>query len=231
MKIRGLQRLTMLDYPGLLACIIFLGGCNFRCPYCHNPEMIDPNDDTFPEILHEDVLEFLRTRVGKLDGVVISGGEPTLWSSELPDFIREIRDLGFKVKLDTNGTNPELLEKLYKENLLDYIAMDIKASPEHYEEIVKYADVAKIQKSIGLIMNSGVDYEFRSTILPALHDEAEVEAMGQMIAGAKKYYLQTFRPDKTLDPKFNLERAFTTVEMHQMCKYAQKNVPNAELRD
>ncbi len=183
MKIQGLQKFSTLDYPDHLCCVIFTGGCNFRCPYCHNPEMITPDLDT-PLLDLDEILEFLKNRQGKLEAVCITGGEPSI-HADLPDLIKSIRELGFKVKLDTNGTNPDMLAKLYAENLLDYVAMDMKYPVARYTELTTYPDTDRIQKSIKIIMDSGVDYEFRSTIMPRLHTAEEIHAMGKDVQGAK----------------------------------------------
>jgi len=223
MLIAGFQKMTLLDYPDKIAALVFTQGCNFFCGYCHNPEMI-PKKRVLPyspELEPQAILNFLKKRVGLLDGVVISGGEPTM-QTDLVDFIGEIKALGFLVKLDTNGSNPGILKKLLKAKLLDYIAMDIKHSQDKYKKLTKVDFNKQIKESIKIIMNSGIDYEFRSTILPFYHSEADIEDMGKMIAGAKKWYLQSFRPMKTLDKKLHNENSFSSKELSSLEKIAQQ---------
>lgn len=222
MIISGFQKLTLLDFPDTLAAIIFTQGCLMYCGYCHNPEMIPhKKSNTDPMLETENILQFLKKRKGLLQGVVISGGEPTI-HSDLPDFIRSIKEMGFKIKLDTNGVHPEMVEKLLKENLLDYIAMDIKQCPEKYMNLVKFDCINNVTKSINIIKNSGVDYEFRSTILPFCHTQKDIQNMGKMIRGAKKWYLQSFRPLKTLDKTFQSKHPFTQKELCALQKTAQE---------
>jgi len=208
MILGGLQKLTLIDYPGKVACTVFLTGCNFRCPFCYSSEIVLPEKiKTQPKISEAEFFKFLKSRKGLVEGVVICGGEPSL-NNDLPEFIKKIKKLGFLVKLDTNGSNPELLEKLIKENLVDYVAMDIKQcqSPNAKSKILKAtgvkADVKNIKKSIDILIKGKVDYEFRSTIVPTIHTKEDVIEMAKMIKGARKYFLQNFRPEKTLDPRF-----------------------------
>ena len=190
MDISGLQKTTLLDYPGQVACTVFLAGCNLRCPFCHNASLVLENP--LPQMTESEFFAFLKKRRGILDGVCITGGEPTL-RKELPEFIGKIRELGFRVKLDTNGTNPDMLERLLKEGLLDYVAMDIKNSPERYSVTCGGIDVLdKVKHSAALLMESGTDYEFRTTCVHPLHDETAMAEIGKWLAGAKGYYLQNF---------------------------------------
>ena len=203
MKIQGLQKMTLLDYPGRVACTVFLGGCDFRCPFCHNFELVL---GPAPEALSEDeFFAFLDKRHGLLDGVAITGGEPCL-RPDLPDFIAKIREAGFAVKLDTNGSHPRMLEHLLANGLVDYVAMDIKNSPEKYAQTIGLAaiDLAPIDESIGLLLHSAIEYEFRTTVVRQFHDADDFEKIGSWIAGAKRYFLQAFTdrdtvPDRTLD--------------------------------
>ncbi len=196
MIIGGLQKLTLIDYPGKIACTVFTVGCNFRCHFCHNPELIDPAKFNIGGIIEEKVFfDFLKSRQGLLDGVCVTGGEPTL-HTELPEFFKKIKALGFLVKLDTNGTNPEMLSALISEKLVDYVAMDIKTSLQKdlYEKVTGTAvDMDNVKKSVAAIMQSGLDYEFRTTIVPGLHSEEDIISLAKEICGAKKYYLQQFR--------------------------------------
>lgn len=192
MHIAGLQKLTLLDYPGHLACTVFLPGCNLRCPFCHNASLVLPREDTSPGMTTAQLLDFLQKRKGRLQGVCITGGEPTL-HPELPDLLREIHTRGYSVKLDTNGTHPEMLRYILEENLADYVAMDIKNSPERYTETCGGAEVLdKVKESVSLLMEGGVDYEFRTTLVHPLHTESDMAAIGQWLQGAKRYFLQQF---------------------------------------
>jgi len=211
MLISGFQKLTLLDYPDHVAALIFAQGCNFACGYCHNPEMI-PSFRILPvrpEFDPKWILSFLEKRKGLLDGVVISGGEPTL-QENLPLFLQTIKDMGFLIKLDTNGSRPEILSKLIDKKLLDYVAMDIKAPIKDYPNLVKNRNTKSLLDSIQVIMNSQIDYEFRSTIFPSLHGIEEIKSMGKLIRGAKRWYLQNFRPLKTLDRSFKKQSSFST---------------------
>ncbi|HUV81034.1 MAG TPA: anaerobic ribonucleoside-triphosphate reductase activating protein [Patescibacteria group bacterium] len=203
MQIGGLQKITLIDYPGKVATTVFLTGCNFRCPFCYSSELVLPEKiKRQPIISSRDFFKFLEKRKGLLEGVVICGGEPTL-NEDLPQFCRKIKKLGYSVKIDTNGSNPEMLKKLIESGLADYIAMDIKAPKEEYDESAGVkVDVEKIQKSIDILKEGKVDYEFRSTIVPGLHTKEDVISMAEWLKGAKKYLLQDFRPEKTLNPEF-----------------------------
>ena len=223
MLIAGFQKMTLLDYPEKIAALVFTQGCNFACGYCHNPEMI-PSKRILPyrpEFEPEAILDFLSRRRGLLDGVVISGGEPTL-QPDLADFMTQVKALGLLIKLDTNGSHPEILKKLFGNNLVDYVAMDLKHTAEEYRALVKNDCAEAIQKSIQIIKGSGVDYEFRSTILPSLHRIEHIHSMGGMIRGAKRWYLQNFRPLKTLDRKLSTERSFREDELNLYRQAASK---------
>jgi len=202
-QIGGLQKLTLIDYPGRLAATVFLCGCNFRCPFCYSSEIVLPEKIKIqPKIAGKVFFDFLKERKGLLEGIVICGGEPTL-NKDLPNFVKQIKKFGYLVKLDTNGSNPKMLKDLIKENLIDYVAMDIKGPKERYGEFVGGKNnIEKIQESIDVLKGNGVDYEFRSTIVPVLHKREDVLAMAKWIMGAKRYYLQNFRPEKTIDPSF-----------------------------
>ena len=187
MLIGGLQKSSLVDYPSKICTVVFTIGCNFRCGYCHNPELIKKEDC----ISENDFFEFIKSRQGKIDAIVISGGEPTL-QEDLEDFIVKCRKLNFLIKLDTNGTNPEVLKNLLSKNLLDYIAMDIKAPFEKYPNITRrFLDIEKIKKSIEIIMTSGIDYEFRTTFSPDLTVE-DIEEICKRIKGAKAYSIQKY---------------------------------------
>ncbi len=230
MKICGLQKTTLIDYPGRVAATIFLGSCNFRCPFCYSSELVLPEIMAKqPEIQEKAFFDFLKKRKGLLQGVVICGGEPTL-NKELPVFIKKIKKMRYAVKLDTNGSNPQMLKSLIKKKLIDYIAMDIKAplsptiqnarptspagelaggraKPEipslSYEKAAgAKINLGNIKKSIQLIKSSGIDYEFRTTVVPGLHTKEDIIQIARDISPAKKYFLQNFRPEKTVNPNF-----------------------------
>ena len=191
MKFYGMQKMTLLDYPGYVACTLFTGGCNFRCPFCHNALLVLDLDENYT-IPEEEVLAFLKKRQGLLDGVCVTGGEPTLYE-DLPALLRQIRALGFAVKLDTNGTNPDMLEALAQEGLLDYAAMDIKNSPDRYAETCGGVDLlGPVKRSAALLMAGAVDYEFRTTVCAPLHTPEEMAGIGRWLKGAKRYFLQPF---------------------------------------
>lgn len=193
MRLLGLQRLTLLDYPERVACTVFTGGCNLRCPFCHNASLVLNTDE---EISEGEFFAFLESRVGRLDGVCISGGEPTL-QADIFDFARKIKALGFLVKLDTNGTRPEVISALLAEGLLDYIAMDIKNSPAKYAETagVSAIDLSQILKSIKIISGSGISHEFRTTVTQELHSEADIREICKILHRDAKYYLQSYRDE------------------------------------
>ena len=195
--IAGLQKMTLLDYPGKVACTVFLQGCNFRCPFCHNSELLPRSGEEF--MTEAEFLTFLRKRRGLLDAVCVSGGEPTLYK-ELPAFLKAIKDLGYLVKLDTNGSDPQMLKALVADGLVDLVAMDIKNSPARYGETVGLSkiDLAPLEESIRFLMTANADYEFRTTVAAQLHDEASIEEMGAwlsaIVPGKKpeKLFLQRF---------------------------------------
>ena len=204
MKICGLNNTTLLDYPGKVAATIFLGGCNFRCPFCQNSSLV-LHADREPELSQDEIFSFLEKRRGILEGVCITGGEPSL-NDNLEEFIRKIRSLGYAVKLDTNGSRPYILKDLVRKNLLDKIAMDIKACPENYGNVsgLLYPDLDSIRESVDFLMEGHVDYEFRTTVVRELHTEKDFRKIGQWIKGAKAYYLQAYKDsEEVLQPGFS----------------------------
>ena len=228
MLIGGLQKFSMIDYPGKTCAIVFTVGCNFRCPYCHNPELQDGVGCNI--IDQKEIIEFLKTRVGKLDAVTITGGEPTL-HDDLLEFLTEIKKLGFLIKLDSNGTNPQYLEKILDAGVVDYLAMDIKAPEEKYALVVgATVDFRKIKKSIALIMQKAKDYEFRTTTVVSQLSFDDFEKIGKMIKGAKRYYLQKFIPSKTLDKSFMNEKTYSDAEFEELKKTMLKYVDFCEVR-
>ena len=191
MEIQGLQKMTLLDYPGKVAGTVFLGGCDFHCPFCHNGELV--LSPALAEMNQEELLAFLKKRQGLLDGVCITGGEPLL-RPDLPQLLESVKALGYPVKLDTNGSHPRALVDLVERKLVDYVAMDVKNSPERYPETVGVPglDVGPIRESVGFLLEGLVDYEFRTTVVRELHDEDSFRAIGPWLSGAKRYFLQSF---------------------------------------
>lgn len=203
MQIGGLQELTLIDYPGKLAATVFICGCNFRCPFCYSSEIVLPEKIKIqPKFSEKEFFDFLKSRKNLIEGVVICGGEPTM-CRDLISFIKKIKKEGFFVKLDTNGSEPKVLENLISEKLIDYVAMDIKAPFLNYAKAAGVkVDLAKIKKSVELIKKSGIDYEFRTTVVPGVHTREDILQMARDLAPAKKYFLQNFLPQKTMDKKF-----------------------------
>jgi pyruvate formate lyase activating enzyme len=222
MKFGGYRACSLIDFPGKVSAVFFTQGCSFRCPFCHNPKLVLPH--TSPLLSEEVLLDFLRTRQGKLDGVVVSGGEPTI-HKELPPFIKKIKDLGFLVKLDTNASNPTMIEFLLHQNLIDYWAVDNKASFQNYPLITKSdINIEQIKTSFQLILQHAQQYEFRTTVLREFHPPAEIEIMAHEIAGAQKYILQQFRPDTTLDLDIKASLPYRDDEMEFLCSLAREHV-------
>ena len=191
MKIYGLEKLSMVDFEGHLCATVFTAGCNFRCPFCHNADLV--NGTNLTEITNEEFFEYLKKRKGMLDSVCVSGGEPTIWK-DLPDFIKKIKELGYLVKLDTNGTNPTMLKKLIDEKLIDYVAMDIKNSKESYTKTAGKGkfDTREIEKSVELLKSGIIPYEFRTTLIKGHHTEAEIKKMANWLKGSDRLFLQCF---------------------------------------
>jgi len=226
--IKGLQTLTLLDYPGKVACTVFTGGCNFRCPFCHNGGIV-LNPGAEPSIPEEKVFDLLKKRRGVLEGVCITGGEPTLWKG-LWDFAKEIKAMGYSVKLDTNGTNPELMHKLILAGVVDYVAMDIKNSPDKYAETigVKGFNLQPVKDSVRLLMQGTAGYEFRTTVVKGMHTPQDIVEIGKWIQGAQKYFIQPYR-DSDLVIDRSCER-HSDEELQALLAAAREYVPAAELR-
>lgn len=227
MKLHGLQKMTLLDFPGHVACTVFLGGCDFRCPYCHNFELVDGT--AVPLMEEEEFFSFLSKRKGLLDGVAVTGGEPTI-HADLPEFVRRIRSLGFPVKLDTNGYHPDMLRRLLEEKLIDYAAMDIKNSPEKYASTAgrETLDLSPVRESIALLMGSGTDYEFRTTVVDELHDEESFRGIGAWLHGAKRFFLQQFTDRDTVP--FGGLHAPSGEKMRRYARILQADVQEVSLR-
>ncbi|WP_099467464.1 anaerobic ribonucleoside-triphosphate reductase activating protein [Konateibacter massiliensis] len=228
MQIHGFNKTTLLDYPGHLACTIFLGNCNFRCPFCHNKGLVLAPDNE-PLIPTEYVLSYLAKRKNILEGVCITGGEPTL-SSDLEYFIRQIKEIGLLVKLDTNGYRPNVLRKLTDEGLLDYIAMDIKSSPQHYALLagLETIDMNKIEESIHIIRNTAISYEFRTTLVKELHSLKDIEAIGQWLKGCDQLYLQNYRENEhVINPIYS---GFSKDELLVFQEYLSRYIKQVQIR-
>jgi len=229
MKIGGLQKVSLIDYPGQISAVLFTQGCNFRCSYCHNPELVDPAlyGETLPE---KEVLAFLDRRRGKLDAVVLSGGEPTL-QPDLLSFARRIREYGYLIKLDTNGARPDVLRKLINAGLADYIAMDIKGPLEKYRGITK-SDIQPdtIRQSIELIMASGIQYEFRTTVVKSLLQDGDLAGIVRLIKPSRTFVLQAFVPSRALDRRFLEEMPFSRKELEALRQGIKKDIPRILIR-
>ncbi len=227
MIIKGLQKTTLLDFPGKVACTVFTGGCNFRCPFCHNASLVlhAKEVDTLSE---KQFFDFLSKRVGILDGVCITGGEPTLMP-DLPDFCKAVKDMGFALKLDTNGSHPEMLKRLIDEGLVDYVAMDIKNAPDAYAETCGLSEFPHgVNESIDLLLSGVIPYEFRTTIVKELHTPRRMEALAHRIAGASAYFLQLFNDSGEL-----IEEGLSApdeAEAKALLAIVQSVIPCAELR-
>ncbi len=230
MIIKGLQKITLLDFPGKVACTVFTAGCNFRCPFCHNASLVT-HTETAKNIPEEEIFAYLSRRKGILDGVGITGGEPLL-QKDIAEFCQKIHEMGLLVKLDTNGSFPDRLRSLLEESLVDYIAMDIKNCKEAYAETCGLQDMTqelkKIEESIRLIMNSDIPYEFRTTVVRELHSKERIERLAKEIAGAKRFFLQTFTDSGDLIGE-GLS-AYSAEEMEELLAIVKPYLPTAELR-
>lgn len=206
----GLQKTTLVDYPGKVAATVFTIGCDFRCPYCHNPELVLPElSEKQPKITEKEVLNFLKERRKLLEGICITGGEPTI-QSDLIDFIKKVKDLGFLIKLDTNGSCPDVLNSLIEQKLIDYVAMDVKAPKEKYEIFTQEETlIENVSKSIELLKQDRINYEFRTTLAPGILEEQDVLAIVDWIKLTPRYFLQRFKNDKVLDKKFKNIQAWS----------------------
>ncbi len=230
MVISGLQKTTLLDYPGHIACTIFFGKCNLRCPFCHNMELVE-HPEHFPTFTIEYILEFLKERKGKLDGVAITGGEPLL-NKDIGELLKPIKELGYPIKLDTNGFFPDMIEKLIDEKLIDMFAMDIKAGFSNYLKVAGIDNIVgwqeKVRRSIVLLINMAPDYEFRTTCVKGLHSENDFIEIKGMIKGAKKYFLQNYKaaPDMK-DLPF---KSFSREELEYFANIVKNNVDSVEIR-
>lgn len=228
MILGGIMKTTLLDYPGKIACTVFTKGCNFRCPFCHNASLVTPDRYCAEDYSEADFFSFIEKRRGILDGVVVSGGEPTL-QSDINRFLYNIKNLGFDVKLDTNGAFPNKLKDILSAGLVDYIAMDIKNSPAKYEATAQCNTLTAVRESVDLIMSSDIEYEFRTTAVTELHSVDDFKAIGEWIRGAKKYFIQSYEDSGDILSALPFSAPETDTLNAFLCA-ARENVPNAELR-
>ena len=228
MRLGGLEKFTLIDYPGKIACAAYTIGCNFRCPYCHNPELVDETVQT--RITETEFFDFLKERRQMLQGVVITGGEPTM-HADLPAVMQKIKSLGYLVKLDTNGTNPVMLHEVVEGGLADYVAMDIKSPLRKYSATVaRPVDIEAIQSSIDFLLSSPVEYEFRTTIIKGMQTPEDIAEIGREIRGAQRYFLQKFIPRKILNPQFIKKTTYSDKEFEDFRKKLQPYVTYCGIR-
>lgn len=229
LQIKGLQKTTLIDYPCKVAATIFVAGCNFRCPFCYNKDLV-LNPDSLQTISQDDIIDFLKKRKKWIDGVCISGGEPLIYS-DIFDFIKKIKNIGLLVKIDTNGSNPELIKKLIDDKLIDYIAMDIKASLSKYKEAsgVDFS-IERVIKSIELIKNSKIDCEFRLTAVPLLHNEDDLEKIGRLLENNERFFIQQFRPKNCINKEFEKIKPFEEDKLIKFKNIAEKYIKKVEIR-
>jgi len=227
MEINGLVKTSLIDYPGKIAAVIFTQGCNFYCGFCHNPDLINITKGVLTE---REVVDYLEKRVDTLDGVVITGGEPTI-HNDIDLFIKKIKEMGFLVKLDTNGSDPAKILSLIENKLVDYIAMDIKGPLDKYPTISTYMNKKVIQESIRMIITSGLKYEFRTTVLPYYHELNDFDQIGELIKGASLYTIQGFRPQITYNKALQKEKIFTTKELEQIKQVMENYVEKVVIHE
>ena len=231
MELKGWVRTSLIDYPDHIATVLFTGGCDFRCPMCHNADLVlRPGElETLPE---DSVWDFVARRTGMVDGAVITGGEPTL-QADLSRFLQQLQESGLDAKLDTNGYRPDVLEALLNEGLVAYVAMDVKAPPQKYPLLCGIPDVdtSRVARSIALLQESEIDYEFRTTVVPGLLHADDIEAIARWIKGARRYILQQFRPLNTLDPALETAIPYSPADLHAMAERASQWVPHASVRE
>lgn len=230
MKVTGIQKLTLLDYPGVVACTVFTAGCNFRCPFCHNAMLVLPEQIDDECLTDDEVFGFLKKRRGVLDGVAVTGGEPLL-HADMPEFLARVKELGYKIKLDTNGSNPELLSEIVKNKLVDRVAMDIKNAPEEYARTIglKSFDIAPVERSKEMLLRGDIDYEFRTTVVKGIHTKESLIGAAKWIEGAKEYYLQQFKDSGNLILPDGLS-AYDEKQTHALADAVRDYVPTVEVR-
>lgn len=229
MRIGGLQPSSLIDYPGTVSAVVFTVGCNFRCPYCHNPELVlETPERVIPEA---EVLSFLKKRSGTLPAVVITGGEPTMQEDLIP-FMRDIKALGYRIKLDTNGTHPAMLRQAIEEGLVSFVAMDIKAPLSSYPRVVGSAvNTEDVRESVGILLRGAVEYEFRTTVVRSQLSPEDFETIGKEIAGARRYMLQQFNPVKTLHPSFRSKLCYSSEELGGIARKLSNYVDHCGIRE
>ena len=229
-----LQKMTMVDFPGKIAATVFTIGCNFRCPFCHNPELVIP--PLAPPLYSEDeVISFLEKRKGKLSGLCITGGEPTLHGDDLLSFMKRVKDLGYAVKLDTNGSAPDVLQSYLDAGVLDYVAMDIKTSPEKYSMAIGYPEglediVKRLSLSLDILKNSGISYELRTTAVPIFVDKKDFPLIGKWIEGAPLYVIQRYRKEKVLDYEKSPDATYSKDDLMEFAEIVKSYVGRVEVR-
>lgn len=239
MIIKGLEKLSLSDFPGRLACVVFAPGCNLACPFCHNRDLVN-NRAGLPVVTEREIFEFLRKRKKVLEAVVVSGGEPTLQASLL-DFLRGIKNFGYLLKLDTNGTNPEILEKVLQERLVDYLALDVKTvlNTRQYLKFGLRGSISRVTQSLKLVGKSGISFELRTTVVPRLHNLTLLQNLARKLSNffenksgqtQTRWFLQTFRPGNCLDEQFNKEKPYSRGEMENLLEKVKPLFPLAELR-
>ncbi|MFW6238026.1 MAG: anaerobic ribonucleoside-triphosphate reductase activating protein [Halanaerobiales bacterium] len=235
MKIAGIRKTSLIDYPGKISTVIFTQGCNFRCPYCHNAELIPPESEEEEYMETGVFLDFLEERSQLLDGVVITGGEPTL-QPDLLDFACRVSEMGYEIKLDTNGSRFPVLDELVAGDLVDYLAVDIKGAPANYDRYMALEQeevLSSLEKVINLVLNSGLDHEFRTTVVPGFHDREEIAKIANFLVGVDRYVIQNFRPETTFDPRLEEEKRFPDDMLEEFRQSAREYLPDAgiEIRD
>ena len=227
--IKGFEKNSLIDYPGKMCSVVFVGGCNFRCPFCHNKNLVIGHE-ILPNIPIDDILRYMISKRKWVDGVCVTGGEPTI-HSDLPLMLKKFKSKGFLVKIDTNGTNPRMLNRIISDGVVDYIAMDIKAPMQRYEDVAK-ARVSKddLQLSIDIIRNSGIGYEFRTTVVPILHTVDDMVSIGRWLQGSKRYVLQQFRPGNNLSEDFSGTKPYEEKTLKEMAEKVRPYFGEVEIR-
>ena len=230
MLIKGLQKLSLIEYPSKLSAVVWVGNCNFRCPFCYNKDIV-LNYNKMKTIPEKKIIDFMSTRKGLLDAIAITGGEPTL-QKDLPEFAKKIKDMGFLFMVETNGSNSKMIKGLIDKKLVDYIAMDIKASLNKYENVAgEKVNKKNIQKSIDIIRNSGVDYEFRTTVIPKLFKKEDAVAIGKWLKGSKNYYLQQFVPENNVDKTFERVKPYPHEKLKEFAKTMKPYFKSIRVRE
>jgi pyruvate formate lyase activating enzyme len=230
MQISGFQKMSLIDYPQRISCVIFTQGCVFNCPFCHNPDLIPVDRKKQSIYTEEEVLNFLQKRQGMLDGLVVSGGEPTIQPDLLP-FMKKAKELNLLIKLDTMGINPEVVESAINSGLVDYMAMDIKHTLNKYSQAIgTKVNLARIKKTVEIIKNSQIEYEFRTTCVPGIHNEEDFVEIADWLEGSKNYYIQEFRSGVTNDPDLGQKSGKYSLDLEKIREIMQTAIPNVQIR-